>query len=144
MSRPNLSPKRIATDIAGWACIIASPFLGWLPGPGGIPLFIAGLGLLSINNAWAERLLHWVRQRSENLRDILFPDITWVAWSWDILALGLAGFGTYLSLAIAKDGWLKLLPIPIYSVATIIFLFNRHRLHWIERKLPKRLRKHKK
>lgn len=37
--------------------MIFAPLIGWLPGPGGIPLFLIGLGLVATNHEWAERLL---------------------------------------------------------------------------------------
>lgn len=52
--------KRWLTDILGVLLILIAPLLGWLPGPGGIPLFLAGLSLLSINHDWAKRLMNYV------------------------------------------------------------------------------------
>lgn len=52
--------KRILTDTAGYLLIVAGIALGWLPGPGGLPLVLAGLGLLSINNDWARRLRDYI------------------------------------------------------------------------------------
>jgi hypothetical protein len=49
--------KRVAIDIAGFGLMILAFLTGWLPGPGGIPLFLVGLGILSLNYEWAERLL---------------------------------------------------------------------------------------
>lgn len=49
--------KRRAIDVAGFGLIFISPFLGWLPGPGGIPIFVAGLALLALNYDWADNLL---------------------------------------------------------------------------------------
>jgi hypothetical protein len=65
--------KRIAYDIAGVSLIIASPLLGWLPGPGGIPLFLAGLGLLAVHNEWARNLLHIAKIHAEDFLDFIFP-----------------------------------------------------------------------
>jgi len=45
--------KRVLVDTAGYLLIVASALTGWLPGPGGLPLLIGGLGLISINNKWA-------------------------------------------------------------------------------------------
>lgn len=49
--------QRIAIDIAGGILIIISPITGVLPGPGGIPIFLAGLGLLATNHEWARRVI---------------------------------------------------------------------------------------
>lgn len=54
-SAPSVIRKPIVL-ILGMAMVIASPFLGWLPGPGGIPLFLLGIALLSTEFKWAERI----------------------------------------------------------------------------------------
>ncbi|MEU0089810.1 PGPGW domain-containing protein [Kribbella sp. NPDC006257] len=57
---------RIGVGVLGGLLIIAAPLTGWLPGPGGIPLFIAGLAVLASEFEWAQRLLYkvkdWVKQ----------------------------------------------------------------------------------
>lgn len=54
--------KAILVDILGFTCVIAAPFLGWIPGPGGIPLLILGLSLLATNHEWAARILERFKQ----------------------------------------------------------------------------------
>jgi hypothetical protein len=49
--------KRIGIDIGGFGLILLGLLTGWLPGPGGIPLVLAGLALLSLNYEWAEKIL---------------------------------------------------------------------------------------
>ncbi|WP_245648786.1 hypothetical protein [Sphingomonas sanxanigenens] len=39
----------------GWLLIALTPLVGPLPGPGGIIVFAAGLGLVLRNSAWAKR-----------------------------------------------------------------------------------------
>jgi hypothetical protein len=39
----------------GWALIIAAPLISWLPGPGGIALFIIGLGVILKHSLWAKK-----------------------------------------------------------------------------------------
>lgn len=46
--------------VVGVAMIVASIALGWLPGPGGIPLFLAGVAVLSTQFEWAQRLRRWI------------------------------------------------------------------------------------
>jgi uncharacterized protein (TIGR02611 family) len=58
--------KRIATVVGGFALLLAGLALLVLPGPG-IPLVVAGLGLLSLEYAWARRLREWVVQRAERV-----------------------------------------------------------------------------
>jgi uncharacterized protein (TIGR02611 family) len=56
---------RICVGVVGGLLIIAAPLTGWLPGPGGIPLLIAGLAVLASEFEWAQRLLDrvtgWVK-----------------------------------------------------------------------------------
>lgn len=117
--------------------VIAAPLLGWLPGPGGIPLFLAGLGLLSINNDWAKRLLHYVRLRSESLRDVFFPDHKLIQWAWDVFVIALIVGGTLISIYV-ETFFLRASAIALYALATTCFLFNRQRMRWFERRLRRR------
>lgn len=59
--------KRIAIDIGGFGLILLGLLTGWLPGPGGIPLILAGLALLALNYVWAENLLNNVKKRLKDL-----------------------------------------------------------------------------
>lgn len=42
--------------VAGTLFIIAAGLTGWLPGPGGIPLFLIGIAILATEFVWAEQL----------------------------------------------------------------------------------------
>ena len=56
-------PKRIRkpiTVIVGFTFVLAAGLTGWLPGPGGIPLFLIGVAILATEYAWAERLRDFV------------------------------------------------------------------------------------
>lgn len=62
----------IVLDVVGIALIILAILIGWLPGPGGIPLALVGLSLLAINHTWAERLLQRIKAEGLKLKDKLF------------------------------------------------------------------------
>ncbi len=126
--------KVILTDMAGVGCLMLVPFLGPLPGPGGIPLIIAGLGLLAANHDWADDAIVYVKKRSTSLRKIVFPNVTWVKWSWDLFSLSLISFGTWLNI-IAEHWLLKGVSIGIMASASTIFMLNRDRLDWLDRAL---------
>jgi hypothetical protein len=53
---------RVAVGILGGLLILTSGLIGWLPGPGGIPLFLLGLAVLASEFHWARRLLNWARR----------------------------------------------------------------------------------
>lgn len=77
----NSLAKVIATDAAGIACLMLVPFLGPLPGPGGIPLILAGFGLLAANHDWADDAIHYVKKNSENLLKTFFPNRPLIKWA---------------------------------------------------------------
>jgi hypothetical protein len=66
--------RRLLTDILGVLLIMAAPLLGWLPGPGGLPLLIAGLTLLSINHEWAKRILEKLKEHGYKFADKLLAN----------------------------------------------------------------------
>ena len=47
----------------GWLLIAIAPLLGPIPGPGGIPLFAAGVAILVRNSTWAKRRYVLVKRR---------------------------------------------------------------------------------
>lgn len=106
---------RFLVGFIGVTLIIAAPLTGWLPGPGGIPLFLLGLAVLGTEFHWArrfrKRLMHYLRvylnwsvnqQRLFWLVTFLTLGLFW--WIWMVLA----GIPPWLP-GWAKD-WLQLLP----------------------------------
>lgn len=126
--------KRLAIDAAGYALIVGGIALGWLPGPGGIPLIVAGLGLLSIHNAWAKRLRLTVVNHGGKLMNVLFPRWPWVEWGYDIVAFLLLVLTLLLELHHAHI-WEIGLGISAFFVALFIALSNRDRLDQLRRRL---------
>jgi hypothetical protein len=59
--------KRVAVTIAGFAVLLAGIALLVLPGPGWLLIFI-GLGILSTEYVWAQRLLGEARKRAEQAK----------------------------------------------------------------------------
>jgi hypothetical protein len=55
--------------VIGLLIVIASPFTGVLPGPGGIPVFLIGVAILATEFEWAQRirdpLVRWAEQAGE-------------------------------------------------------------------------------
>lgn len=48
--------RRPTVLIVGICIVLTSGAIGWLPGPGGIPLFLIGIAVLASEFAWAERV----------------------------------------------------------------------------------------
>jgi hypothetical protein len=126
--------KRIATDIAGYGLIILGVAFGWLPGPGGIPLVLAGLGLLSINNAWARKLRKVAARHSGKVAHILFPDIRWIQWGYDIIVVALlclVGVFSWRHAAV----WQISLAVFLFFMALLIAGLNRDRYGRVKRRI---------
>ena len=119
--------KRFGTDIAGYVCLVLVLLLGPLPGPGGVPLLLAGLGLLSIHNSWARRLLTYVKKHSQSLRVILFPENKSIQIMWDAAASVL--FITSLAVVLVGNSWfIRAISTSICTLSVLILLNNRSRI----------------
>jgi len=125
--------KRILIDTAGYLLLVASILTGWLPGPGGLPLFVAGLGLLSINNRWAMRLRVFVLSHAGRAADILFPKNPLAEWGYDILVVVLFGLTIWLESRHASVFQMGL-GVSAFFVALLIALTNRDRLKRLKSK----------
>jgi hypothetical protein len=58
-TRRKKTPKHIRKPIilvVGSFFLLLSGAIGWLPGPGGIPVFLLGIAILASEFAWAERV----------------------------------------------------------------------------------------
>ncbi len=126
--------KVIITDLGGIGCLILVPFIGPLPGPGGIPLLITGFGLLAVNHDWADSAVDYVKEHSESLRNVLFPKIKWVQWSWDLFCLMLLGGGVWLNIYPEHWFW-KALSYGVMASSTTLFMMNRDRVIWLDNQL---------
>lgn len=57
-AHPVLRPwYRVGVALAGLVLVVGAALTGWLPGPGGIPLFLAGLALWATEFDWAHGLM---------------------------------------------------------------------------------------
>jgi len=74
---------RAGLAAGGWVLIVASPFIGAIPGPGGIPVFLLGTVLVLKNSPGSRRLFVRLQHRYPKLvmpvrrllrkRDTAFP-----------------------------------------------------------------------
>lgn len=119
--------RQIILDGLGVLLILASPFLGILPGPGGILVFAAGLWLLGHNHGWAKRWLEKTKQQSLNLVDGFFVNNPLVQALYDLAAVLLIILGVYI-----LDTRSGTIPITVASLLNVIgisvILGNRKRL----------------
>ncbi|MCA9327126.1 hypothetical protein KDA14_01215 [Candidatus Saccharibacteria bacterium] len=120
-------PNRILTDAAGYGLIILAGLTGWLPGPGGIPLLIAGLGLLSIHNKWAMDLREYLLKHGGKLVQLIFPKNPIAQWAYDIVAIALFAVAAYLGWMHAAL-WQISAATALFFIAVFVALMNRERL----------------
>jgi len=124
--------KRVATDAGGYGLILLGIASGWLPGPGGIPLVLAGLGLLSINNEWAARLRKFIFKHSGRLAQFLFPKHPVAQWAYDVLTVLLLIVVTILAWN-HNAIWQISLAIFLFFLSLLIAGYNRDRLNRIRK-----------
>lgn len=137
-SRGNSLLKLMATDAAGIGCLILVPIIGPLPGPGGIPLIIAGLGLLAQNHEFARNWLKYVKKHSDSTREIIFPNVTWTKWGWDIISFILLVAGTWASFQFDDNRLLKIMAVGVLASSSTVFMMNRNRIDTLEKFLGRK------
>lgn len=131
--------KALLVDILGFGCIIASPLLGWLPGPGGIPLLIIGLSLLANNHEWAEKLLAKVKEHAGNATKKVSQSSPVVRLAIDILSVVLIAIAVLIMVYVTRDLF-KAAAISLIIVAVVLTFTNQNRY---KRAWNKFTRKHK-
>jgi hypothetical protein len=122
--------KIIITDFAGFGLVVLAILTGWLPGPGGIPLLLAGIGLLSINHEWARKILHNIKTYGLKFFDRIFVDHPMVKILYDSLAIALFSFGVYL--LVKLTGFTQTVSLIFVFLGITLFLGNRQRLKKIQ------------
>jgi hypothetical protein len=129
--------KRFGTDIAGVVCLILVLPVGALPGPGGIPLLIAGLSLLSVHNAWARGLLDYAKRHSASLTSIFFPNRRGIQLAWDIFAFIV--FFSAIFVEVAGEAWFfRVIATGMGAGASTVFMLNRSRLERVTQKFKRK------
>jgi Kef-type K+ transport system membrane component KefB len=119
--------KRLLIDIAGFGLILSSGLVGWLPGPGGIPVLLAGLGLLATNHEWAERLLNQLKNNGTKLYEIVFPENKSRYILYDLIGITLLTGAILVKYKTTKV-WLDLIGFIVIFFCASLLLLNRKRL----------------
>ena len=119
--------KLILFDTLAGICFIGVLLFGWLPGPGGIPLLLAGLGFLAVNHDWAERWLETVKVKGKSFKTIIFPPNLWVRRIYDLLSVSLFTLAIYLYLTVSNK-FAAAACIGLACFSFFVFLVNRDRL----------------
>ncbi len=84
---------RVGTIIVGFVVLLGGLAMMVLPGPGILGI-LAGLGILSRELAWAERMMEYVKERAK--LDELKQQPAWIqATMWTFTAVAVVGSTTY-------------------------------------------------
>lgn len=118
--------KIIVFDILAGLCFIGVILFGWLPGPGGIPLFLLGLSLLAANHDWAERWLETAKHRGVSFKKWIFPNIRWVQNLYDLFAVSFIIVGGFI-LVTYDNRYIQGIMVAIIVFSMFMFLMNRDR-----------------
>ena len=119
--------KRRIIDFTGFGLIIISPFLGSLPGPGGIPIFLTGVAILARNYDWAENLLKdFDRRRIEFTKKYLMGNKK-VSLAIDLTFVSTILVGILIIL-FAQSSTIKLISIGLITFSIFTILSNQNRL----------------
>lgn len=98
---------RIAVAVVGTLLILLAAATGWLPGPGGIPLAIAGLAVLASEFEWAQRLLHPIEVRWKRFLRWSEKQPRWLKVVGSAVTLAVVVAAVWLGLVVTGvPGWL--------------------------------------
>lgn len=116
----------------GLTLICIAPLVGWIPGPGGIAIFLAGIAVLASEFDWAENLkAFFLETVPKEIQNRWRPTGRWL-FTFDVTALILL-LG---AVAAAYNEWWA--PVASLGIGGIcLFLFNRDRLGRLKRRLRK-------
>jgi hypothetical protein len=136
MHRLRRATEILILDTLGVLCIIAALLTGWLPGPGGIPLFLIGLGLLSLNHDWAKRYIELTKKYADRLWELAFINHRLIQLAYDIITPLLIGSGVWLLIRHSAL-WMISLGVFLVFLGLTCFLGNRQRFQRLKRSLKK-------
>ncbi len=125
--------KIIIFDSLGILFMVAALLTGWLPGPGGVPLFLIGLSLLAINHEWAKRYIDLLKKYANRLGDLVFVKNAKVRLIYDIVAPVLLALGVYL-LVRHSALWMISIGVFLACIGATLLLGNRNRWQKLKNK----------
>lgn len=131
--------KAILVDVLGFTLILAAIPLGWLPGPGGIPLIILGLSLLATNHEWAERWLTRVKVEAGKAADKVANTDPTTKWAIDLFSIALIAAAVVLVTHVTRSiATTVAISLTIVGLTMLLTNQNRYKKAWNKFK-----RKHK-
>lgn len=130
--------KVILLDTLGVLLMAASVLLGWVPGPGGIPLFLIGLSLLAINHEWASRLQVRVRDTGAAFLSKIFSSNPKVQLMYDCAGIIIVGLGVWVILN-GASGFQLWPAISGILIGLVLLIGNRGRWPRLKKFLNKQI-----
>lgn len=95
--------RRVAIEVGGWTLVVLGVAALVLPGPG-LLMLAAGLTVLSLRYAWADRLLHPIKARALQAAELGVQ--TWPRIAISLMgALIIMGIGVVWGLQPSVPGW---------------------------------------
>jgi len=137
MSKLHRYGKIILFDTLAGLCFIGVVLFGWLPGPGGLPLLLAGLGLLAVNHDWAERWMETTKRKGVTIKKRLFPANPLVRHIYDVAAVIGVAAGLFITFY-STNRFISSAGVMFVSASLLLFLFNRDRLDKLSTLFKKR------
>jgi len=128
--------QRIAIDVAGFGLLVLAVLTGWLPGPGGIPLFLVGLGVLAMNYEWAERLLKNFDKKRRQLTDKYLMTSPRVSFFVDIAGIIILVVAAYGGLTL-NTLWQQGLCLGGGLLALVVLISNQKRFERLLKRLKR-------
>ena len=123
--------KAILVDVLGFALILTAIPIGWLPGPGGIPLIILGLSLLATNHEWAERWLNKVKAEAGKAADKVANTDPATKWAIDIFSIIMIAVAVYLVTQVTKNvATTAAISLTIVAITMLLTNQNRYQKAW--------------
>lgn len=107
---------RIAVGVAGAVLMIAAALTGWLPGPGGIPLFLLGLAVWASEFDWAHGVLLYFKRWFDRLQ-ALTPRQRKIFWTLVVVGILVTWYGAAAIFGLPGwvpeplAGWIDSLPL---------------------------------
>lgn len=107
--------------------MVAAVATGWLPGPGGLPLFIIGLSLFAINHEWAKRYIDIIKKNADRVWDMVFVKNPRIQLFYDVIAPVFLAGGIYL---LIKHSALWMISVGIFCLFMGFTLLLGNRKRW--------------
>ncbi len=133
--------KTIFFDTLALLCLLGFIPVSFIPGPGGLPLLIAGLALLGINHEWARRWLETTKHKGVTFKKYLFPNNAWVKAFYDLCTILLVSGGIYVAF-LNFNRYFRGVGAMMFCIGLTIFFFNRDRLDTFSQRYLGFKRKH--